>query len=84
VKLHTYRTTLGLFAVVGSLIIAIFVLTGKHNAQLKAQTEVHNAQLRLLQNSQGVWVCGSLGLPADPVQGGNHAEPVPRGWYASS
>jgi uncharacterized protein (UPF0333 family) len=37
--------TLGLLGVVAWLIIVLFVLTGQHNAQLQAQTEVLNAQL---------------------------------------
>ena len=36
--------TLGLLGVVAYLIIVLLVLTGQHNAQLKAQTEVHNGQ----------------------------------------
>ena len=55
-KLPASPTTLGLIALVATLIITIFVLTNIHNgqlvtqaevfnAQLKAQTEIHNAQL---------------------------------------
>jgi hypothetical protein len=44
-KSPTFRTTLGLLAVVASLIVTIFVFTSRHNAQLMEQTAVHNAQL---------------------------------------
>ena len=38
-------TTVGLLGVVAWLILVIFVLTSRHNAQLRAQAHVHNAQI---------------------------------------